>query len=84
MTVCCWQARDDGSVYVLVHLAKDGKNGELSSAVLVQGEGDFKDSRSAISVSRSFTFCFFVHRDWGPVSTVSYRSCEQQCARLVC
>ena len=29
MTVCCWQARDDGSVYVLVHLAKNGKNGEL-------------------------------------------------------
>ena len=29
MTVCCWQAREDGSVYVLVHLAKNGKNGKL-------------------------------------------------------
>ena len=58
MTVCCWQARDDGSVYVLVHLAKNGKNGELSGAVLVRGEGDFKDNYSAISFFEEFYFPF--------------------------
>ena len=58
MTVCCWQAREDGSVYVLVHLAKNGKNGELSGAVLVRGSGGFKDNYSAISFFEEFYFPF--------------------------
>ena len=28
MTTCCWQSRSDGSVFVVVQLAKNGKNGE--------------------------------------------------------
>ena len=47
MAVCCWQVRDDGSVYVLVHLTKNGKNSELSGVVLVRGLGGFKGNYSA-------------------------------------
>ena len=65
MTVCCWQAREDGSVYVLVHLAKNGENGELSGAVLVRGSGVFKDSYSAILFFKEFHFPFLWSRGLG-------------------
>ena len=67
MTVCCWQAREDGSVYVLVHLAKKLAriNGELSGAVLVRGEGGFKDNYSAISFFEEFYFPFLQSQGLG-------------------
>ena len=41
-----------------MHLAKHGKNGELSGATLVRGEGDFKGNYSAISFFRGVLLPF--------------------------
>ena len=49
----------------MVHLAKNGKNGELSGAVLVQGEGGFKDNYLAISFFEEFYFPFLQSQGLG-------------------
>ena len=65
LTVCCWRPRDDGSVYVLIQLAKNGRNGEVSGAVLVQGEGQFEQNFTAISFFEEFWFPFLTAQGWG-------------------
>jgi hypothetical protein len=45
MTVCYWNQREDGSVFVSINLAKNGKNGEVAGAVLVPGQGVFADDQ---------------------------------------
>ena len=65
MTVCCWQTRADGSVYVEVKLAKNGKNGEVAGAVLVPGSGQFADNFAAISFFEEFWFPFLSTQAWG-------------------
>ena len=52
-------------MYVLVHLAKNGKNGELPGAVLVRGPGSFKDNYSALSFVEEFRFPFLCSQDMG-------------------
>lgn len=65
MTTCCWQSRSDGSVFVVVQLAKNGKNGELTGAVLVPGSGKFEDDFSAVSFFREYWFPFLEEQGWG-------------------
>ena len=65
LTACCWRPRDDGSVYVLIQLAKNGRNGEVSGAVLVQGEGQFEQNFTAISFFEEFWFPFLTSQGWG-------------------
>jgi hypothetical protein len=65
MTACCWQDRKDGSVFVKVILAKNSKNGEVTGAVLVRGEGDFNSSYSAISFFEEFYFPFMAAQGLG-------------------
>jgi hypothetical protein len=80
MTVCCWQARTDGSVFVEVKLAKNGKNGEISGAVLVPGKGDFGGNFSAISFFEEFWFPFLSSQGWG----VSKRCISGQFRTSIC
>ena len=65
MTTCCWQARSDGSVFVVIQLAKNGRNGELAGAVLVPGSGDFASNCSAISFFAEYWFPFLDCYGWG-------------------
>ena len=65
MTACCWQERKDGSVFVKVILAKNSKNGEVTGAVLVRGEGNFSNSYSAISFFEEFYFPFMASQGMG-------------------
>jgi hypothetical protein len=63
MTLCCWAPRKDGSVYVAIKLAKNGRNGEEAGAVLVRGSGDFSECMSAITFFEEFYIPFL--RDHG-------------------
>jgi integrase len=65
MTVCCWQQREDGSVFVSVNLAKNGKNGEVAGAVLVPGQGVFAEDHSAVSFFEEYYFPFLASQGLG-------------------
>jgi hypothetical protein len=65
LTLCCWKPREDGSVYVAIKLAKNGKNGEEAGAVLVRGEGSFSESMSAITFFEEFYIPFLQDQGLG-------------------
>jgi hypothetical protein len=65
LTLCCWCPRSDGSVYVAIKLAKNGKNGEEAGAVLVRGEGPFSECMSAIAFFEEFYIPFLQDQGLG-------------------
>jgi hypothetical protein len=62
MTVCYWNQREDGSVFVSINLAKNGKNGEVAGTVLVPGQGVFADDQ--FHFSRNIAFHSWLHKVW--------------------
>ena len=80
LTVCCWIPKSDGTVYIAIKLAKNGKNGKESGAVLVRGEGGFQHCMSAIAFFEEYWFPFLSSQNWG----VSQNCTASQYRTAVC